>query len=69
MRGMAVAMVLASLVTVRQHDGQRSNLDTPYVSVSGDGRYVALISQDRLVAADTNDRRDVYMLDRSDGSV
>jgi Tol biopolymer transport system component len=65
----AAAMALASLVTVPQHDGQRPNVDAPYSSVSGDGRYVALISQDRLVPADTNDRADVYVLDRATGSV
>ena len=37
--------------------------------MSGDGRYVALISQGRLVSADTNDLRDVYVLDRATGSV
>jgi Tol biopolymer transport system component len=69
MRMAAVAMALASLVTVPQSDRQRSNLDAPHVSVSGDGRYVALVSQSRLVSADTNDRRDVYVLDRASGSV
>src|SRR5438128_127523 len=69
MRRAAVAMALASLVTVPQSEGQRSNLDAPYVSVSGDGRYVALVSRSRLVAADTNDRGDVYVLDRASGSV
>src|SRR5437868_4426475 len=69
MRAVAAAMALASLVTVPQHDGQPSNSDPPYVSVSGDGRYVALVSEARLVSADTNNRRDVYVLDRADGSV
>jgi Tol biopolymer transport system component len=68
-RGAAVAMALASLVTVPQHDRLRSNLDAPYVSVSGDGRYVALITQERLVPADTNTGRDVYVLDRDSGNV
>jgi hypothetical protein len=45
MRIAAAALALASFVTVPQHDAQRSNLDAPYVSVSGDGRYVALVSQ------------------------
>jgi Tol biopolymer transport system component len=69
MRTAAVAMALASLVTVPQSEGQRSNLNAPYVSVSGDGRFVALASKSRLVAADANDRRDVYVLDRDSGSV
>jgi Tol biopolymer transport system component len=69
MRMAAVAITLASLVTVPQGDGQRSNLDMPHVSVSGDGRYVALVSKSRLVSADTNDHRDVYVLDRVSGSV
>jgi Tol biopolymer transport system component len=62
-------MALASLVMVPLHDRQRTNLDAPYVSVSGDGRYVALTSQERLVSGDVNNRRDVYVLDRAAGSV
>ena len=54
MRMAAVAIALASLVTVPEHEGQRPTLDAPYASVSGDGRYVAFVSQDRLVPADTN---------------
>ncbi len=69
MRPAAAALALLSLVTVPQQDGQRSNPDGPYVSVSGDGRFVALVSLGRLVSADTNHWRDVYVLDRSSGSV
>src|SRR4029434_8572987 len=69
MRIAAAALALASFVTVPQHDAQRSNLDAPYVSVSGDGRYVALVSQARLGQADTDELRDVYVLDRAAGSV
>jgi len=69
MRIAAAALALASFVTVPQHDAQRSNLDAPYVSVSGDGRYVALVSQAQLVPADTDELRDVYVLDRAAGSV
>jgi Tol biopolymer transport system component len=41
----------------------------PPVDVSADGRYVAFTSYSRLVPADTNDTRDVYLLDRSTGTV
>ena len=37
--------------------------------MSADGRYVAFASLARLVPADTNDRRDIYVLDRVSGSV
>jgi Tol biopolymer transport system component len=39
------------------------------VSVSADGRFVAFVSAARLVPEDTNDRDDVYVLDRESGGV
>jgi Tol biopolymer transport system component len=69
MRIPAVIVAVASFLTVAQHDAHRSALDSPSVAVSGDGRYVAFVSYDRLTPADTNTGRDVYVLDRGDGSV
>jgi len=65
----AAAATLTSIVTVPQHEAQRLNTDAPYTAVSGNGQFVALSSQDRLVPADTNTIRDVYVLDRSIGAV
>ncbi|WP_386067868.1 TolB family protein [Tahibacter sp. UC22_41] len=49
------------------------NSPTPLESanprLSGDGRYVVFESSSALVAEDDNDERDVYRLDRSDGSL
>jgi Tol biopolymer transport system component len=52
-------------VTIAQHDVYRSTLDGPSVSISADGRFVALISYARLVQADTNGGPDLYVLDRA----
>lgn len=52
---------------------QRDPWSQPYtpasVAVSHDGRYVAFASYARLAPADTNDSRDVYVLDRVDARV
>jgi len=58
-----------SLVTVAQQDEARSYFDAPSAAVSGDGRFVAFASYAPLVPADTNRGRDVYVLDRTDGTV
>ena len=52
------------LLTVRQADSFASPGDLVAASVSADGRYVAFASFARLVPADTNERRDIYVLDR-----
>jgi len=72
----AVAAVLplpanepASFITVPQHDQWRAAHDPPSVSVSANGRYVAFESYAQLVPADTNRRRDIYVLDRTTGKV
>jgi TolB protein len=57
------------LLTVRQADGHASPADLVAASVSTDGRYVAFASFARLVPADTNSRRDIYVLDRVSGTV
>jgi TolB protein len=59
----------SALLTVRQADRYASPNDLVAASVSTDGRYVAFTSFARLVPADTNDRRDVYVLDRVSGTV
>ena len=56
-------------LTVRQQDRYSSPADVPSSSVSADGRFVAFASFARLVPADTNTHRDIYVLDRSTGSV
>jgi Tol biopolymer transport system component len=57
------------LLTVRQADRHASPADLVAASVSTGGRYVAFASFARLVPADTNDRRDIYVLDRVSGTV
>lgn len=57
------------LLTVRQADRYASPSDLVAPSVSADGRYVAFASLVRLVPADTNDRSDIYVLDRVSGTV
>src|SRR5262245_38323713 len=59
----------AVLLTVRQADGYATPGDVVAASVSADGRYVAFASFARLVPADTNQRRDIYVLDRVSGTV
>ncbi|MEO5741296.1 MAG: hypothetical protein ABIS29_11940 [Vicinamibacterales bacterium] len=59
-----MALAIGTLLTVEQRDAHRSNLDAPSAAISADGRFVAFITYSRLVAADTNDWGDVYVLDR-----
>jgi Tol biopolymer transport system component len=56
-------------VTVAQHDVSRAPFAARSIDVSADGRYVAFDSYARLVPADVNDYRDVYVLDRFTGRV
>ena len=53
----------ASFLTAPQRDQQSATFAATSVDVSADGRYVAFESYARLVPADTNDHRDVYVLD------
>lgn len=57
------------VVTVAQRDAFRSPRAPRTADVSGDGRIVTFQSLARLVPADTNDRADVYVLDRQSGAV
>jgi Tol biopolymer transport system component len=58
---------VGSVHTLVQQDPWWSPLDAAPASVSADGRYIAFTSYARLVPADTNKRRDVYVVDRVDG--
>jgi TolB protein len=56
-------------MTVARADPHVRPSDATAVSVSGDGRYVAFISNARLTAADHNALSDIYVLDRQTGAV
>jgi Tol biopolymer transport system component len=58
----------AVLMTVQQADRWRAT-PTASASVSADGRYVAVMSYARLVPADTDERADIYVLDRLSGRI
>jgi Tol biopolymer transport system component len=50
-------------------DGTQGNKGSRFPSISGDGRYVAFVSDaDNLVAGDLNRRSDVFVHDRSTGA-
>jgi WD40-like Beta Propeller Repeat len=57
------------VVTVPLHQPDVRSIQAPYVSVSADGRFIAFLSAVRLVPEDTNERDDVYVLDRESGGV
>jgi len=56
-------------ITVAQRDRFRSARAQRTADVSADGRSVAFESLARLVPADTDDRADIYVLDRGSGRV
>ena len=56
-------------ITVAQRDRFRSARAPRSADVSADGRSVAFESLARLVPADTDDRADIYVLDRGSGRV
>jgi Tol biopolymer transport system component len=58
-----------AVVTVPQRDPMRSPRSARTVDVSADGRFIAFESHGRLVAADTDDESDVYVLDRQTSEV
>jgi len=59
----------AVIVTVPLHQTELRPSHPPAVAVSADGRFVAFVSAIPLLPADTNDRDDVYVLDRESGAV
>ena len=63
------ALLPANLETIAQADPERRRSDRSSIGISGDGRFIAFASYARLVAADANDTRDIYVLDRTTGSV
>jgi Tol biopolymer transport system component len=64
-----VVAALALVVTVPLHLPEVRRYDSRNVAISADGRFVAFVSLARLVPADTNDRADIYVLDRASGAV
>lgn len=70
--GLALWLVPAepdTLVAIPQREPVRSVFAPPSADLSADGRYLAFESRARLVAADADDRLDVYVFDRSTGRV
>ena len=58
-----------TLLTVAQRDGLRSARALRTADVSADGRSIAFESLAQLVPDDTDDRLDIYVLDRTSGRV
>jgi Tol biopolymer transport system component len=58
-----------TFVTVLQKDKGRSLASMASVDISADGRYVAFESYARLVPADIDNQRDIYLFDRAAGQV
>lgn len=78
MAGLAVAIAVAArllmahpgaILSIPQREPRQWEFDPPSVSISADGRWVALASRAQLVPADRNASRDVYVLDRSSGVI
>lgn len=59
----------AAIHTIAQRDPWWKPTEGAAAAVGADGRFVAFASYATLVPADTNVRRDVYVLDRRDGRV
>jgi Tol biopolymer transport system component len=59
----------AILLTVPQRDALRLESSPAPAGLNADGRWVAFDSYARLAPADTNNHRDVYVLDRTTGRV
>jgi len=64
MKSMVGALLIGAMLTVAQHDQERSAFDDASSSVSADGRYIAFATFARLADADVDDASDVYVLDR-----
>jgi len=59
----------ASFLTVAQGNVYARPIDSASASISADGRFVAFLSYAPLAGADTNGHADLYVLDRSTGTV
>jgi Tol biopolymer transport system component len=69
MKAAAITLAVGAMLTVEQRDAHRSNLGSPSVAVSVDGRFVAFTTYSPLVPADTDNLSDVYVLDRARNDV
>jgi Tol biopolymer transport system component len=58
-----------SVITVRESNRLSSPWEVPAPSVTADGRYVAFASYAQLSPLDTDNNSDVYLLDRTTGTV
>ena len=65
MKTLAIALALSTMLTVKQRDARRSNLDQPTSAVSADGRFIAFVTYSQLAPADGDKGSDVYVLDRA----
>jgi Tol biopolymer transport system component len=65
----STAAASPTIHTLEQRDRWWQPFEPATAAVSADGRYVAFTSYVPLVPGDINERRDVYVLDRRDGSV
>ena len=59
----------ASFLTIAQGNLNARAVEAASASISADGRFVAFLSYAPLASADTNNRADIYVLDRATGSV
>ena len=66
MRSTIVALALSGMLTVEQGDLLRAHLDASSAALSEDARFIAFTTFARLAPADVDERRDVYVLDRTD---
>ena len=64
MKSAALALAIATMLTVEQRDANRLISEHASVAVSADGRFVAFTTYSRLVTADTDEWSDIYVLDR-----
>jgi len=68
-RTIITALALSAMLTVEQRDQHRVHLAPPSAAVSAGGRYIAFTTFSKLAAADRDEARDVYVLDRRDHRV
>jgi len=64
-----VPQLPATLLAIPQRDALRSGSAPSSASLTADGRYIAFTSYERLVAEDSDERADIYVLDRTAGTI
>jgi Tol biopolymer transport system component len=69
MRAVVALLAVSGMITIDQRDGSRTDIEAPSAAVSADGRLIAFATYGRLAQGDTDDRSDVYVLDRASGQV